>query len=130
MRVNIFEIQAREEAAMKQIGMLLLVAVTLICSSLAFGEEEEQGTLAVGVHGIGGFWVYGQPMFRWRPSDNWAFDFTPVTYGNDGRSELSRSESDTYGLNIGIVKLVRKIGGVSAGWKTELGELLTVRYYF
>lgn len=111
---------------MKRVTVLLTLMVVLAVSSLAYAEEDGPGTLSIGLHGIGSQWNYGRPMLRWRPSDSWAFDFTPTVRTSDGNDHSSSSGSsdmsnDSYGLNVGIVKIFRNIAGASVGWRVEVG---------
>lgn len=118
---------------MKRAILVLFVAATVF-SSVVYAEESAPGSFAVGVHGMGDEWDTGRPTFRWRSSDKWAFDFTPViTIGdNNGHSEYSGGDSSsnafkakTYGLNVGAVRQVRNANGLSIGWRAEIGYVYT-----
>lgn len=100
--------------------------VLLLFSSLAYAEDDGAGSLSIGLHGIGSRWNYGQPMLRWRPSDSWAFDFTPTVHvreagDTDNQGGSTDYDGDTYGLSVGIVKMFRSIAGISIGWCVEVG---------
>jgi hypothetical protein len=92
-------------------------------------EEDGPGSLAIGVHGMGGEWNSGRPTFRWKSSDKLSFDFTPVITIEDGNGNnmyndyggTNDYEGRTYGLNVGMVRQIRNIGGLSLGWRAEIG---------
>jgi len=105
---------------MNKVVILSTFVMALFFASLVHAEDVRPGSLAIGVHGIGAEWNYGRPMLRWRPSDNWAFDFTPTLSTADAGG-ISDRETGLYGMNVGIVKQIRNVGGVSVGWRMELG---------
>lgn len=107
---------------MKKIAVLITLIMGLFFSSVVYAEDDHPGSLAIGVHGIGTQWNYGRPTLRWRPSDGWAFDFTPVISRRDDHDNLdNKYKSDTYGLNFGVIKQSRNSGGLFIGWRMEIG---------
>jgi hypothetical protein len=105
---------------MKKSVVAVVFLLGLLVSTEAFAENEQQGQMAIGAHGIGSQWNYGQPMVRWNKTEELAIDFTPIISERNGGGS-GKSKSETYGLNVGIVKRHRMPGGLSLGWRVELG---------
>lgn len=119
---------------MKKIVVLIMVMAGVVFSSVGYAEDSAPGSLGIGVHGMGGEWSTGRPTVRWKASDKWAFDFTPVltiddfNENNEGSSSLGANDSKyrTYGLNVGVVRQIRNVGGLSIGWRAEAGYVYSL----
>lgn len=118
---------------MRKSLVLVMFIAGMVFSSVGYAEESAPGSVAVGVHGIGTEWNEGRPTVRWRASDKWAFDFTPVlsvedlNTSSDNSSSLGANDSRArvYGLNVGVVRQIRNAGGLSIGWRAEAGYVYT-----
>lgn len=116
---------------MKKSLVLIVFIAGMVFSSVGYAEDSAPGSLAIGVHGIGGEWSSGRPIARWKASDTWAFDFTPVLTVQDFNDNNSQSDTSVnmnnstrqrlYGLNVGVVRQIRNVGGLSIGWRAEVG---------
>jgi hypothetical protein len=119
---------------MRKIVVLIMVMAAVVFSSVGYAEDSAPGSVAIGVHGMGTEWNEGRPTVRWRASDKWVFDFTPVltiddfNEGHESSSTLGANDSKyrVYGLNVGVVRQVRNMGGLSIGWRAEAGYVYSL----
>jgi hypothetical protein len=84
--------------------------------------DADQHNAAIGFQTLGGEFTSGNLTMRWHLSPNTSFDASPIVLvSKTDTNGPADTKTERYGLNIGLVKNIATMGGLTSGIRFEGG---------